>query len=171
MHEWMKFTPKWITILAFWVSVNFLPKRGGAGRFGSLLTSTSAPPLHNKNMKIVRLLCHCSCKVTDKQNRCHSILFIHNNSLDCILNLLGDIELVTLVNHNVTSGFFFSLFHKDRDIVIGQCHQFYVTQVLSELILVLPSIFYILFLIMYPISPLYIQGSVARGKWHKENIL
>lgn len=86
-YAWMKFTQKWITTLAFWVSVNFLPKRGGAGRFGSLLTSTSAPPLHNKNMKIVRLLCHCSCKVTDKQNRCHSVLFIHNNSLDCILNL------------------------------------------------------------------------------------
>jgi len=36
---------------------------------------------------------------------------------------LDDIELVTLVNHNVTSGFSFSLFHKDCDIVIEQCHQ------------------------------------------------
>lgn len=35
-------------VYAFWASVSFLPKRGGAGRFGSRLTSTSAPPLHQK---------------------------------------------------------------------------------------------------------------------------
>jgi hypothetical protein len=32
----------------FWASVSFLPNRGGAGRFGSLFTSTSAPLQQSK---------------------------------------------------------------------------------------------------------------------------
>ena len=39
-------------MLTFCASVSFLPKRGGAGRFGSLFTSTSAP-LHLGKVKIL----------------------------------------------------------------------------------------------------------------------
>jgi len=57
-----------------------------------------------------------SCQVSVSESMLHSPWLYGQH--------MGDIELVTLVNHNITSGVSLSLFHKDCDWPMSQilCH-------------------------------------------------